>query len=666
MFLFNENFSGNSKYSYQDNTRRNYFYKPNIKYLEKIKINMSVWNNWIIVNKKELVISNFHLSGANLDRFLLENSDFSKLFLNGISYKYSKLINTNFHLAKIWSSSFLYADLRNSNFSGADINYTNFSYANLTGIKLNARYIGDCYFVRANLENSDFSNIQLWKQSVREPLPPVRPKFNGANLKNSNFSNIAISYYSTKTDFTACNLENVNFRNSMLASANFTSAYLKGADFTNTNLDDAIIEKKWENYLAKFKKTIKNWETIKWIENRSNYNPTFNHSLVVAAKNGNVEECNRLLKSGADPDAAIDGVPALTWACYKGHIKAAELLLNNNADINILDKDIDTPLIAAVFANKPEIVKLLLSRSNVKINFKNFSRKTALDIALEKGHTEIIQLLKAKNAQDTGKWRLNQLLLTACDNGNLEAIKSALEKGADVNARDVYGRTALMIVFYWKNIHAADYLLSKGADLQAKDFYGENALMEAAREGNIDIVRYLVEKGIRIDLTAKRNNTALQLAAEENHLDVVKNLAPKVNNKADFVEAMTRASQRGHIRIIQYILSLNINIDIRNRLGNTALMEAARFGNIGLVRFLLSRGADINAINKGTFSGISKYTPLMYAVVNGKLDMVKFLISKGANIHAKDAYGNSVHTLAIASNQKKIAEYLKSIGARLH
>jgi ankyrin repeat protein len=67
-------------------------------------------------------------------------------------------------------------------------------------------------------------------------------------------------------------------------------------------------------------------------------------------------------------------------------------------------------------------------------------------------------------------------------------------------------------------------LLSSGADINARDRHGQTALMLAAIEGHGDVVAWLVERGAALDHTAKYGLSALMLAVIGGHVGVVRRL----------------------------------------------------------------------------------------------------------------------------------------------
>jgi uncharacterized protein len=85
--------------------------------------------------------------------------------------------------------------------------------------------------------------------------------------------------------------------------------------------------------------------------------------------------------------------------------------------------------------------------------------------------------------------------------GDLECLKRLLTAGADINARDRYGQTALMIAARNGESSVARFLMENGAGLDYTAKYGLSALMLAVIGGHADIIRALVEAGA--DLTIR-------------------------------------------------------------------------------------------------------------------------------------------------------------------
>jgi hypothetical protein len=125
-------------------------------------------------------------------------------------------------------------------------------------------------------------------------------------------------------------------------------------------------------------------------------------------------------------------------------------------------------------------------------------------------------------------WRTTELtrtaLMSAVDDDNLEMITTLLDAGAEVDARDKAGETALMIASE-RQLDVVKLLLARGAKVNSKDKAGWTPLMRASYNapymGHPAIVEVLLDRGADLNARGSLGETALMLASER-HLDVVK------------------------------------------------------------------------------------------------------------------------------------------------
>jgi ankyrin repeat protein len=154
-----------------------------------------------------------------------------------------------------------------------------------------------------------------------------------------------------------------------------------------------------------------------------------------------------------------------------------------------------------------------------------------------------------------------------------------LKKTADVNAPQPDGTTALHWAAYHADVAATRTLLAKGAKASAVTDTGVTPLELACEAGNVDIVRMLLKAGADPDQTLGNGETPLMMAA-----------------------------RTGRVPVLEALLAHGAKIDEREKLrGTTALMWAAANSNPDAVRFLVKKGADVNARSGTTAPGRRPY-----------------------------------------------------------
>lgn len=151
-------------------------------------------------------------------------------------------------------------------------------------------------------------------------------------------------------------------------------------------------------------------------------------------------------------------------------------------------------------------------------------------------------------------------LLRASAKGDLETVTKLLNEGADTNAADMHGRTALIEAAWGGKEDVVELLINKGAEVNAADSSGYTALMRASEEGLLSIVKILVKKGADVNVRGKvRGTTALMLASENGHKEVISFLiehGAKVNAIDQYEEtALARAYRTNQTEAAQLLES---------------------------------------------------------------------------------------------------------------
>ena len=191
-------------------------------------------------------------------------------------------------------------------------------------------------------------------------------------------------------------------------------------------------------------------------------------------------------------------------------------------------------------------------------------------------------------------------------------MKRLLAAGADVNAAEDHGVTALARAAENASLAMVETLLAAGADVNAAQVSGLVPLMTAARTGDAGVVRALIEHGADVNAATKQTrSTPLMWAVAKPHPAGVRIL---VEAGADPTASTVR--------------------------GFTPLMLAARNGDIETARALIAAGVDVNAPSAdGTHA-------LPYAIVRAQVAVALFLLDEGADPNG--AMGG-VHALHAAS-----------------
>jgi len=209
-----------------------------------------------------------------------------------------------------------------------------------------------------------------------------------------------------------------------------------------------------------------------------------------------------------------------------------------------------------------------------------------------------------------------------------DAVRMLLRAGANPKAANRYGASALSEAALSGNAAIVGALLEAGADAKAQSTQdGETVLMTAARAGNVDAVRMLLDRGADVNARERyKGQTALMWAAAERHPAVVALLLAR---GADWkVRSFDRETKPPK-------LSAASSISPIPRGGFTALLFAAREGDLETTRAMLDGGVDIN------YGDVDNTTALVVAIMNKRFSLAKFLIDRGADPNIVDASGRT-------------------------
>ena len=347
-----------------------------------------------------------------------------------------------------------------------------------------------------------------------------------------------------------------------------------------------------------------------------------------------LEAIQQLLDKGAGVNAQTDEGTALMMAVRRGHTEIVKLLLARGAQVDAKHRLGDSALIMSARRSIPEMnpprgqplpppaseIMSLLLANRADPNFIGHWGQTAL---MEANTAAKVKLLVTHGAQVNARDEMGKTALVhAVDRGDVAVVEALLQAGADASIADEKGTTALMYALQEPSPYnregstelrvAAAQLLLKGkvGDVNAQNENGETPLMRAVDLGEIEIVKSLLDRGANINLSDVLGNTAAVRAYEKDQTviqQLLKDKAPKLTGPV--LNAFLRAAvgKKDQVRVRELLKAgadanyeYAIGYDHRN-IKRTVLILAAQTGDATIVKQLLDAGANVTA--KGLLQG---------------------------------------------------------------
>ncbi|HTB11005.1 MAG TPA: ankyrin repeat domain-containing protein [Bryobacteraceae bacterium] len=281
----------------------------------------------------------------------------------------------------------------------------------------------------------------------------------------------------------------------------------------------------------------------------------------------------------------------------------------------------DTRLADAAQNGDRAAVRSLLAKK-VDVNAPQGDGTTALHWAAFNDDADVAKLLLAAGANVKAGTRVGAItpLFLASKNGSAPMIELLLKAGADANSATESGTTALMMAASAGNAEALKVLIAHGANVNARDLaHGQTALIFAASLNRADAIKILIANGADPSITSKVTKTERVRFNADGVPAPDEPPAPTAKDAAkDPAQQKQGRGERGAATMG----------------GQTALLYAARDGQIDAARALVEAGADVNQGNAE-----EKTTPLVMAIINGHYDLGKMLLDHGADPNIANIWG---------------------------
>ncbi len=288
----------------------------------------------------------------------------------------------------------------------------------------------------------------------------------------------------------------------------------------------------------------------------------------------------------------------------------------------------DTRLADVAQQGDKAAVRALL-KQHADINAAQGDGATALHWAAFRDDLEMAQLLLQAGADVKAATREGAItpLFMACTNGSASMIEALLKAGAAVNTTKANGTTPLMVAAASGSAGAVQVLLDHGAKIDVKEeAHGQNALMFAAALDRADAVKLLLRHGADANLTTR--SVKLERVRFDQDGNVIPAAAAGRRGAAptDETAGATPVTGSGRGGRAGDIAAQIRQVGPSFMGGMTALLYAARDGQMNAARALVEGGADINKVSDGEGE-----SPLVMAIINGHLELAKYFLDHGAN-----------------------------------
>jgi ankyrin repeat protein len=243
----------------------------------------------------------------------------------------------------------------------------------------------------------------------------------------------------------------------------------------------------------------------------------------------------------------------------------------------------------------------IISRIDIE-KIDNTTAQGLLNIAISKNNIELLKAAADKGANLDIKDEDDQTPLHWAIGKNIPEIALALiNKGADLDIKDKDGQTPLHWAIVYDINEIAIALINKGADLDIKDKDGQTPLHWAIVYDINEIAIALINKGANLDIQGKYGHTPL-------HLTCIKD----------------------SIEITHFLIDKGANINVKSEYGDTPLHLAIIYNRTEIVLDLINKVADINVENE------NGHIPLHLAIIYNRTEIALALINKGAIYNAWD------------------------------
>lgn len=248
-------------------------------------------------------------------------------------------------------------------------------------------------------------------------------------------------------------------------------------------------------------------------------------------------------------------------------------------------------------------------------------------------------------------------LVEAVKQQNTAAVRGLLQQGLDVNAPQPDGATALHWAAHWADLDTAELLIRAGARVNAVSDLGVTPLYLAAANGSASMVETLLGAGANPNVPLSTGETVVMAAARTGSVPSVTALLARGANvnakeKRRDQTALMWAVAHGHAEVVRALIEHGADLHARSRVMRVRINTGGPFNNDG------------RTVNPGVLEAEQGgFTALLFAARHGDVVSATILLDAGADVNDAAADGTSALVVAAHSNQAPVARLLLDRGA---